>query len=147
MTVYNKVFVEFGTPDYDETIKLRTLVLRKPLNLEFSEEQLAAEYTDTHLALMDESNNIVACLLLTKKDDETAKMRQVAVSPDLQGQGLGKQLVSFFEEVAIHNSYKKIELNARATAIPFYESMNYQKVGKEFIEVGISHFKMVKNLV
>ena len=39
----NIIQVEFATPEYDETIALRYKILREPLGLEFTEEQLAAE--------------------------------------------------------------------------------------------------------
>ena len=37
----NIIQVEFATPEYDETIALRYKILREPLGLEFTEEQLA----------------------------------------------------------------------------------------------------------
>ena len=41
---YIKTYIEFGTPEYDESVRLRDLVLRKPLGLEFNPEDLALEY-------------------------------------------------------------------------------------------------------
>jgi predicted GNAT family N-acyltransferase len=140
------MIIEFGSTEYDETVKLRTKILREPLNMEFTIEQLEAEYADTHLACTDESGKIVGCLILTKKSDNVVKMRQVAVEDSLQGKGIGKILVSFCEEVASYNQYKTIELNARLSAVPFYEKLGYTKQGDEFFEVGIPHYFMFKKL-
>ncbi len=141
-----KIIVEFGTPEYDETIKLRTEILRKPLGLEFTEEQLSKEYDDAHLAILDTDNSIIGCLILTKKDDRTVKMRQVAIAYTHQGKGVGKELVAFSETYAMHIGYQKIELNARDTAVPFYLALDYKIDGDEFFEVGIAHKFMFKHL-
>jgi predicted GNAT family N-acyltransferase len=39
-----------------------------------------------------------------------------------------------------------MELNARETAVPFYEKLAYNTEGVRFEEVGIGHFKMTKKL-
>ena len=143
----NILQVEFATPEYDETIALRYKILREPLGLEFTEEQLAAEYADFHLAAYSDTWILRGCLVLTPKTHKVLKMRQVAVSIESQSKGIGTLLVQASETFARANGYESMELNARDTAIPFYEKLNYQKVGEEFIEVNIPHFKMVKSLL
>jgi predicted GNAT family N-acyltransferase len=142
-----KEIIEYGTPEYDETVRLRYEVLRKPLGLEFTEEQLAKEYQDTHLGIYNEYNELIACLIMTEKDASVVKMRQVAVSSELQGKGVGKELVYFFEAMAKHRGYKTIELHARETAVPFYEKLGYTAQGEIFTEVNIPHLYMSKLLV
>lgn len=143
----NIIQVEFATPEYDETVALRYKILREPLGLEFTEEQLAAEYADFHLAVYSDDWILRGCLVLTLKNDKVLKMRQVAVNIDSQGKGIGTLLVQASETLARANGFETMELNARDTAIPFYEKLNYQKVGEEFVEVNIPHFKMVKSLL
>ncbi len=143
----NIIQVEFATPEYDETVALRYKILREPLGLDFTEEQLAAEYTDFHLAAYSEAWILRGCLVLTPKTDKVLKMRQVAVGVESQSKGFGTLLVQASEVFARANGYKTMELNARDTAIQFYEKLNYQKVGEEFVEVNIPHFKMMKQLV
>jgi predicted GNAT family N-acyltransferase len=136
--------VEFATPEYDETVQLRTKILRKPLGMQFTEEQLAAEYSDYHLAAYTDDWVLRGCLILTPKDDKTLKMRQVAVDDTFQKTGVGRQLVAASENFARMNGFEKIELNARFTAVPFYQKLNYTIVGEQFEEVGMKHSKMVK---
>lgn len=138
--------VEFATPEYDETIALRYKILREPLGLDFTEEQLAAEYADIHLAAYSEAWILRGCLVLTRKTDKVLKMRQVAVSIESQSKGIGTLLVQASEAFARANGFETMELNARDTATHFYEKLNYEKVGEEFVEVNIPHFKMVKQL-
>ena len=143
----NILQVEFATPEYDETIALRYKILREPLGLEFTEEQLAAEYTDFHFAAYSDAWILRGCLVLTPKNDKVLKMRQVAVSIESQSKGIGTLLVQMSEVFAHAKGYETMELNARDTAIPFYEKLNYKKVGEEFVEINIPHYKMVKSLL
>jgi predicted GNAT family N-acyltransferase len=138
--------IEYGSPQYDETLQLRTLILRKPLGLEFTEQQLAEEYADIHLATTDEAGCIVACLILTPKEDGQIKMRQVAVAENVQRKGVGKSLVAYAEEVAKYYGYHKMVLNARENAVPFYLALDYKIEGQPFEEVGIPHSYMTKSL-
>ena len=142
----NIIEIEFATPEYDETVNLRDSILRKPLNLSFSEEQLAEEYTDIHLAAYDSAWILRGCLVLTPKSENVIKMRQVAVVSDVQGTGIGRAMVEKSEIVARSRGYARMELNARDTAVPFYEKLGYHTEGGMFEEVSIAHFKMAKEL-
>jgi len=138
--------IEFATPEYDEAVALRYEVLRKPLGLEFLPEQLAAEWSDIHLAAFDTSGKMVAILLLTPVNGQEVKMRQVAVKPEQQGRGLGAALVAQSEELARSMNFSKMTLHARETAVPFYLRLGYEKVGDLFEEVSIPHFRMEKKV-
>ena len=137
---------EFGTPAYDESVKLRDEILRKPLNMVFYAEDLAKEYDQTHIGYYDENGVMVGCLILQDYGEGNAKMRQVAVAENQQGKGIGKKMVAFSEVYARQNGFKKIVLHAREVACPFYDKLGYQRVGERFEEVNIPHFKMEKVL-
>ncbi len=138
--------LEFATPEYDETVQLRDKILRRPLGLSFSEEQLSEEYADFHLAAFTEAWILRGCLVLTPLADNTLKMRQVAVDEAFQKMGVGQQLVEASEKFGRVHGFNKMVLNARDTAVPFYQKLNYTIVGERFEEVGIPHFKMTKDL-
>jgi N-acetylglutamate synthase-like GNAT family acetyltransferase len=138
--------IPYGTPLYDQTVWLRDLVLRKPLGLAFTVEQLAAEYKDHHLVALDDSGHLVACLVMKQLDSQRIKMRQVAVLPNCQRCGYGTDLVRYSEAWSIEHGYKVLELNAREVAVPFYDRLNYTRIDPAFTEVGILHYKMEKNL-
>jgi len=138
--------IEFATPAYDEAVALRYQVLRKPLGLEFTTESLAAEWDQFHLVAYSERGAMLAYLNLTPLDADSIKMRQVAVEPALQGKGVGKALVAYAEQFARDRGFKRIVLNARDTAVPFYLKSAYSVEGEQFTEVGIPHFRMYKDL-
>ena len=137
--------IKFNSSDYKQSIILRDKILRKPLGLMYSQDFLQAEKNQIHLGLFDEEN-ILAILLLQKVDNQTVKMRQVAVEQNRQREGLGRQLVHYSEKIAKEEGFQKIELNAREVSVPFYLSLNYKICSEKFFEVGIPHYKMEKVL-
>ncbi|MEQ1745699.1 MAG: GNAT family N-acetyltransferase [Saprospiraceae bacterium] len=139
--------IQFGTPEFDDAVRLRYEVLRRPLGLEYTAEQLAAEHDNTHLAAYDTAGSLIGYLNLTPSDRGEVKMRQVAVHPACQGTGVGRALVEASEGVAKRLGFNKLVLHARETAVPFYQKLNYAVVGERFEEVSIPHFRMEKNLV
>ena len=137
--------VVFGSSEYEATIELRRTVLRRPLGLDFTPEQLALEASDVHLAVFA-NGGAIACLVLTPKDSTTLKRRQVAVRDDGQGKGIGRRLVEASERWAEKRGYARIILSARETAVPFYLRLGYRTEGEPFTEVGLPHRAMSKDL-
>jgi predicted GNAT family N-acyltransferase len=133
------------SPAYALCVALRRDILRKPLGLEFSEAQLAAEAGDLHLAAF-EGEELVACLLLTDRGGGRVQMRQVAVREDRQGRGLGAALVAESEAEARRRGFATMILHAREAAVPFYLKLGYALAGEPFEEVGIPHRAMEKAL-
>lgn len=139
-------FIDHGSPEYKAMVDLRMEILRKPLGLSFTEEELAKEKNDILLGAF-EDDKLVACCMLTKISDETCKLRQMAVSQKMQRNGIGAALMHFAENVARDAGYRSMIMNARKTAQGFYEKLGYKADGKEFIEVTIPHYEMRKNII
>lgn len=137
--------VPHRSPEYEDAVHLRREVLRLPLGLDFTPNELNAEAEHLHLVSVD-NEKVVACLVLEPVTPNTIKMRQVAVSPKRQGKGIGAELVKFSERIAQAYGYNKITLNARANVVPFYLKLGYETYGKPFEEVTISHQAMKKVL-
>lgn len=144
---YRTLEIPFASPAFDEALRLRNDILRVPLNLEFYPEDIAREYEEIHLGCYDEGANLVGCLTLRQVDRITLKMRQVAVAESVQMRGIGKKMVEDSEEWAVQHGFRRMELNAREVAVPFYRKLHYEVVGERFEEVGIPHFKMKKDLI
>ncbi len=137
--------IEHNSTEYNKEVELRKDVLRRPLGIYFTEEQLKEEASELHWGAYI-NDKLVGCILLKDVGNGIAKMRQVAVDISLQGKSVGKQMVLFFENFCRENGFSKIEMHARKYAVPFYEKLGYEKYGDEFIEVTIPHYKMRKTL-
>lgn len=138
-------WIGHGSTAYADAVALRRRVLRLPLGLDFTADQLAAETADHHLAAHD-GPALVGCLLLTDRGQGAVQMRQVAVDPGRQRQGIGALLVRESERRARELGFTRMILHARETAVPFYERLGYACVGAPFVEVTIPHREMVKDL-
>jgi predicted GNAT family N-acyltransferase len=138
--------IEHNSKEYWDTVHLRELVLRLPLGMRFSAEELELENDTYHIAAYDENKKIVGAVMLVPLSSTKLKMRQVVITEDWQGRGIGKELIEFAETFARSKGYEIIEANARQTALGFYEKLDYHKQGKEFMEVGIAHMKVEKKL-
>lgn len=135
-----------GSADYAAAVNLRRAILRTPLGLDFTSAQLAAEAGDIHLAAFAEGE-LAGTVLLSSYDDQTMKLRQMAVDDALQGRGVGAQLLTAAEAEARAASKTRITLAARVTAQPFYARNGYTAVGDVFEEVTLPHVAMQKTLI
>jgi hypothetical protein len=137
--------VPLGTPEYAAAIELREAVLRRPIGLLWSAEELAAEPACRHFVGLAR-NEVIATLLLLPLDADTVKMRQVAVAPAWQGAGVGAGLLAFAEEAARRLGFTQMKAHARATALPFYRRLGYTVEGDVFLEATIPHQLVTKAL-
>jgi len=130
---------------YHQMVQLRLDILRKPLGLSFTKEELDKEKDDILIGSFDE-DQMLGCCILTKIDDRRIRLRQMAVQKKLQGKGIGESIVSFAENIARDKGYKILMMHARDTAIGFYEKYGYVVKGDQFIEVKTNHHVMEKRL-
>ena len=137
--------IDHGSPEYQQMVKLRDAVLRKPLGLTFSSEDLDLE-KDNILIAAFEDERILGCCMLVEERPDIVRLRQMAVINALQGKGIGRALMNFAENIARDRGYKTVIMHARNNSIGFYEKVGYKKKGDEFIEVTIPHYVMEKQL-
>ena len=135
--------IDFGTPEYRQMLALRYEILRKPLGLDFTPEELKQEENDILIAAFEEEK-MLGCCFLTAIDSHGVKLRQLAVQNNLQGKGIGASLMNFAENIARDRGFRTIQLNARKVALEFFEKQGYKVEGDEFIQLGIPHFLMKK---
>jgi ribosomal protein S18 acetylase RimI-like enzyme len=134
-----------GSPEYWATVNLRSSILRKPIGLEYKPGELEDEKNARHIVCY-RGDRLVGCLMLSLREHGDIQMRQVAVVPELQRQGIGKALVEHSEALARNAGYRRMILHARETALAFYENLGYARIGNQFEEVTLPHWAMEKRL-
>lgn len=137
--------IDHGTNEYRQMVQLRNLILRAPLGLSFTEDELEKEKNEILIAAYDD-DTMLGCCMLCKIDAKTLRLRQMAVQNNLQGKGIGASIMSFAENIARDKGYEKIIMHARDTAIGFYEKLGYKVKGDAFMEVNVPHHLMEKVL-
>ncbi len=124
---------------------LRDEVLRKPLGISLDLTKLGSDESDFLIGCFEE-DDLIGCVILTPLTEKELKLRQMAVKKDLQGSGIGSEIVKWAEDFARYKGFTKMVMNARKYAVQFYEKLGYSVYGDEFTEVTIPHFKMSRDL-
>ncbi|HAS54218.1 MAG TPA: GNAT family N-acetyltransferase [Nitrospiraceae bacterium] len=143
MIRYRRISVH--DPEYAGEKELRHRVLRRPLELALSEEDLRGEASQVHIVAQDDAGKVVGCLLVLFSD-ERAKVRQLAVDAAYQGRSVGRTLMQLAEEAVRERHIGTVMLHARVTARGFFERAGYAAVSDVFTEVTIPHVAMEKRL-
>ncbi|MEO6668100.1 MAG: GNAT family N-acetyltransferase [Ferruginibacter sp.] len=137
--------IDHGSPEYKQMVKLRYNILRQPLGLGFTSDELEKEKNDILIAAFDD-DDMLGCCMLVPVDNNTLRVRQMAVNNNLQGKGIGASIMAFAENLARDKGYSKLIMHARDSAIGFYEKFGYKVTGDLFLEVKLPHHVMEKKL-
>ena len=114
--------------------------------LTFDKEELEKEMGDILIGAF-EDERMLGCCMLIETEPGTVRLRQMAVSNNLQGKGIGRALMQFAENIARDRGFRKITMHARKSATGFYEKLGYFISGGEFEEVTLPHVVMEKRLI
>lgn len=139
--------IKYGSKEYKKSVELRNKILRIPLGHFLDINSLQNEESDIHIVAI-EDDKIIGTLILTPIENGILKMRQVAVDNELQGRGIGSDLVQFAEKIAREQKVSKIILDARSSALDFYLRRGYEVISDEYIDehINIPHYKMEKSI-
>ncbi len=78
---------------------------------------------------------------------EAAIVGRVAIAPELRGQRLGALVMEVAERWAADQGLPVVELHAQRQVTGFYERLGYTGDGAEYLEAGIPHLTMRKELL
>lgn len=137
--------IDYDSKEYQQMVKLRQEILRKPLGLDFDPKEIEDEKDNMFIGAF-EDDKMLGCCMLVKEKTDTVRLRQMAVLNDLQGKGIGRALMNFAENLARDAGYKILSMHARKNAVGFYEKMGYNVASDEFTEITIPHYVMEKIL-
>jgi len=124
---------------------IREKVFVKEQQVAPEEEYDEYDETATHFVAYDEREQ--ACgTARWRVTDKGIKLERFAVLDSHRNQGAGNALLlAILDDInqSAKNSSDSIYLHAQTTALPFYEKYGFRKVGDEFEECHIRHFKMI----
>jgi predicted GNAT family N-acyltransferase len=78
--------------------------------------------------------------------DYGGKVGRVAVIASRRRSGVGTAVMQRLHEIARQQRLPKVWCNAQLTAVPFYERLGYVRSGPIFVEAGIDHVRMEREL-
>ena len=98
------------------------------------------ESTSSHFLVFDQEKAVATARW--RQTTDGIKLERFAVLPTYRGKGVGRFLVQqMIQEVKSLSDC--IYLNAQIQVVPFYEQLQFERVGPLFEEAGIQHYKMV----
>lgn len=124
-------------------IRYQVFVLEQGVSVEEEIDELEDQ---THHAVVFIDDQPVATARLYNLGNKHYKVQRVAVQKNFRRKGLGAYLMKQVEQKVIELAGDTLTLGAQNTAIPFYETIGYSIKGHEFLDAGIPHHSMIKEL-
>lgn len=76
----------------------------------------------------------------------SGRIGRMAVLPDWRGRGVGTALLDTLLQLARRGDHPRVCLHAQRTVVRFYRKAGFRATGAVFMEAGIEHVPMEKNL-
>lgn len=146
------VRIEWVEESWEGAERLKAMlyaVLYRPYGVQPDDDWYHQGEGEIAVALSADGRHLLGSVrLLGCPGDESRQLRQIAVEPALQRQGVGRALVLAAESRAAATGTRELWLNARDTAYPFYASLGYHFDGETFVSelTRIPHRRMARVL-
>ncbi|WP_042455361.1 GNAT family N-acetyltransferase [Neobacillus dielmonensis] len=123
---------------------IRKTVFVEEQNVPLEEEIDQYEEEAIHFVMYD--NGVPLAAGRFRNLDGYGKVERICVLKDARKIGAGKAIMNKIEAYAKDNGLHKLKLNAQTHAIPFYAKLGYQVDSEEFLDAGIPHKTMIKEI-
>lgn len=107
---------------------------------EITDMELAEDWEGMHFGLYhDHELTAVVSLFI---NGTTAQFRKMAVLPNDQGKGFGRQLLKYLMDYCQSQGIKNLWCNARLNAVDFYKKLGFKTVDEPYEKNQIYYIKM-----
>lgn len=132
------------TSDRDELLSVRYAVFVDEQGIdptfEIDENDGAADHA---LALEDSSGEAIGTARLLPD----GHIGRVAVLQSHRRAGVGRRLIELLLQIALQKEMSQVFLHAQMTSLLFYERLGFEAHGPVFLEAGLEHREMTKELL
>ena len=132
------------TTDLDTVLAIRRVVFIEEQGISVDDEVDGKDPTAIHLLAAEDGQSLGTARLLLSEG--VGKIGRVAVLKEARGRGLGRDLVLFAVEELRRRGARQATLGAQTHALGFYEALGFSAVGPEFLDAGMPHREMVRDL-
>ena len=126
-------------------LALRRRVFCHEQGVDPAAEQDGRDGDAIHLVALSGDSLVGTCRLLVE-DDGTVRFGRAAVAEESRGRGIGAGLLEAADRVSLEAGADRIRLHAQTAARSLYERAGYAPRGEPFLEEGIEHVTMEKQL-
>ena len=133
-----------GAGEVAAAMALRRVVFCDEQGVSLADELDGRDDEALHLVVVEDGAVVGTCRLVA--DGETVKLARMAIARAARGRGLAGALLAEAEEQARAFGGRRIALDAQLTARGVYERAGYRAHGDVFLDAGIEHVAMTRNL-
>lgn len=130
--------------ELQQAYDIRMVVFVEEQNVPPEEEIDDLEGSAIHFIGYDHENPVAASRL--RFVEEYGKLERICVLKEARGKSFGKEIIQAMEKVVQEKGFKKAKLNAQTHAEGFYQKLGYHTISGEFMDAGIPHVTMIKEL-
>ena len=133
--------------EWNSYFDLRYRILRAPWNQPPGSEKNEGDKSAEHAACFL-NGEIIGVGRLDLFEYNYGQVRFMAVEKDYQGNGIGKSIIEYLEDLSLARGDKGMVLHARENALEFYSKLGYTLLKKSHLLFGeIQHYLMSKEYV
>ena len=142
-----KLYKDLTIDELYEILKLRSIVFVVEQNCIYQDLD-DIDKTSYHIFMKEKDKpEIKVYLRVFEKDKDTAQIGRVVTAQDKRRKGYASELIKKGIEIAKNEMKKnKVYLEGQVYASKLYEKLGFKIISDEFLEDGIPHYKMLKNL-
>jgi predicted GNAT family N-acyltransferase len=130
--------------EVDEALELRRTVFVDEQGVTLEADRDGRDHEAVHLVAVGDGRIVGTLRLLPA--GEVSRLGRMVVEAGLRGSGVGARLLQLADEVALEMGHRRITLHAQLRARSVYERAGYEDQGDVFVEQGIEHVAMEKDI-
>jgi predicted GNAT family N-acyltransferase len=128
-----------------DVFDIRIRVFVNEQNVSMEEEIDEFENVSTHFLLYDQEKPVGTGRL--RMVDGVGKVERICILPSHRKGGGGKLIMEKIERFAKEKGINKLKLHGQTHAEKFYKKLGYETVSDVFMEAGIPHIVMAKEMI
>lgn len=139
-----KVKIVSTKKDQEQAFQVRTIVFVDEQKVSIEEELDEHEDEAIHFVGYEDDKPIAASRL--RWVNEMGKLERICILKDHRRKSYGTKMIEAMEQEVLKKGYSQTKLHAQTQALEFYKRLDYKVVSDEFLDAGIPHVAMVKQL-
>lgn len=139
-----KIKIATSNKERKQVYKVRTTVFVDEQNVSIEEE--IDEYEDEAIHFVGIENGLPIAASRLRWVGQMGKLERICILKNHRGKSYGTKMIEAMEEQVIEKGYTQTKLHAQTQALKFYERLGYEVISDEFLDAGIPHVAMTKQL-
>jgi len=128
-------------------LEVRNRVFVEEQRISQDEERDGHDNEALHVVVMSRGKVIGTARIRFFFPDRQVKIERMAILISFRRRGIGSGMLSFLNKQVVNKQVDEVVLHAQHSVTAFYKSCGFKETGLPFIEAGIKHTKMTKQII